>query len=447
MATDKDIIVALEFGSSAIRGIAGNRLPDGSLEILALEHEKTGSDTILRGVIFNIDKTTQAINNIISRMNQKLGRTIVRAYVSIGGQSLRTEKNFINRGLEAMVKVTPEIVDTLMDSNRSTQYPDSVILEALVQEYFLAGRTVTDPVGIQCNILEAHFINVIARQVLKANLEKCMKMAGIEILDFKISPLVLANSLLTENEKRSGCALVDFGAATTTVSVYTGNQLRQLVVIPLGGDSITEDLAKSQTIEKEEAENLKRKHGIAYVPSDNDAPRTYPISTDRSINENELQNIIGARQEEIILNVWEQIKHMSDKLLSGIIIMGGAAQLKDMVEAIKHFTKVDNVKIAKSLITTAKVAPGVMTPQGISIDTLLAILKEGETDCTAETVAEEQESDENTMVTDPTPDNTADDAETTPDDETEEEPKEQKEGLLKKWFKKIQASLEEGDED
>ncbi len=402
MGADKEIIVALEFGTSAIRGIAGKKKSDGSIQILDIEQEHA-TDAIQRGTIYNIDKTTQAITNIIQRMGERLNTQIQRAYVGIGGQSLHTAGNFISRGLETKVKITPELIDNLMDNNRSTQYTDSEILDVIPQEYVVGNRTITDPVGIQTEQIEARFMNVVAKSALLENIHKCMKLAKVEIADMLISPLVLADSMLTDSEKRSGCALVDFGAGTTTVAVYSGNLLRHLVVIPLGGGNITADIAKSQQVEYEEAEALKRKHGVAYVASESDTPQLLPISNDRTLSENELQNIIGARQEEIIANVWHQIENMNSKLLAGIVITGSAAQLKDMPEAIKHFTNFSkNIKLAKSLITTTDVAPGVVTPQGISIETLIALLMHGEVNCASaiepdiETETEGQDTTENT---------------------------------------------------
>lgn len=383
MGAEKEIIVALEFGTSAIRGIAGKRKPDGTIQILDIEQERC-TDAIQRGVIYNIDKTTQAINTIMKRLNERLNVRVRRAYVGVGGQSLHTAGNFISRGLETKVKITPELIDNLMDNNRTTQYTDSKILDVVPQEYVVGNRTITDPIGIQTDQLEARFLNVVAKNILIENIQKCMHLAGIEIADLSISPLALADVLLSDSEKRSGCAMVDFGAGTTTVAVYSGNLLRHLVVIPLGGGNITADIATANQMEHEEAETLKRKYGIAYVAAESDNPQMLSISNDRTLSENDLQNIIGARQEEIIANVWNQIEQMKGKLLSGIIITGGAAQLKDMPEAIKHFTQFDKVKVAKSLITSADVGTGVTTPQGNSIDTLIALLMHGDTNCVSE---------------------------------------------------------------
>ena len=397
MGADKEIIVALEFGTSAIRGIAGKKKADKTIQILDIQQEHV-TDAIQHGVIYNIDKTTQAITNIVERLNERLNICVQRAYVGISGQSLHTVGNFISRGLETKVKITPELIDNLMDNNRTTEYTDSQILDVVPQEYIVGNRTITDPIGIQTDQLEARFLNVVAKNILIENIHKCMRLAGIDIVDLLISPLALADSLLTDSEKRSGCAMVDFGAGTTTVSVYNGNLLRHLVVIPLGGGNITADIATANQLDYDEAETLKRKHGIAYVAAESDNPQFLPISNDRTLSENDLQNIIGARQEEIIANVWNQIEKMSSKLLSGIIITGGAAQLKDMPEAIKHFTQFDKVKTAKSLITTADVAANVTTPQGTSIETLIALLMHGDAICVTEPEREDKEQEEDELT-------------------------------------------------
>ena len=401
MGADKEIIVALEFGTSSIRGIAGKKKSDGTIQILDIEQERT-TDAIQRGVIYNIDKTTQAITNIVGRLSENLNINIYRAYVGIGGQSLHSASNFISRGLEMKVKITPELVDNMMDNNRNTQYTDSQILDVVPQEYVVGNRTIADPIGIQSDQIEARFVNIVAKNTLMENIHKCMRMADIEIADLFISPMALADVLLSDSEKRSGCAMIDFGAGTTTVSVYNGNLLRHLVVIPLGGNNITNDIATAHQMEFEEAETLKRKYGIAYVAAESDTPQQLPISNDRTLSENELQNIIGARQEEIILNVWNQIENLSSRLLSGIIITGGAAQLKDMPEAIKHFTQFQKVKLAKSLITTSDVGAGVTTPQGNSIDTLIALLMHGDGNCIRESEDKAEDTTEgNTIESEP----------------------------------------------
>ncbi len=382
MEAKNDIIVALEFGTSCIRGIAGCKKTDGSVQILGIEHEDT-NEGILKGVIYNIDKTTQAICNIVARLSDKLNMQIYQAYVGIGGQSLHSESNTIKRNLEAIVKITPELTDNIKDNNRQTQYPGAEILDVVAQEYVVGNRATQDPLGVMGDKIEAKFLNIVARTTLRENIEKCMRLAGLNIVGEPIiAPLALAEALLSSNEKRAGCALVDFGAGTTTVQVYKDNILRHLVVLPLGGNNITGDIMNEYLMESDEAERMKRKHGLAYVASPTEKPKQLAHSNGRAVDENELQYTISARQEEIIENAWNQIKAHNKSLLSGIICTGGGANMQDIVNAVQHFSQTEhNVKNAKSLITVADVAAGVNAPMNLNLDTLIALLIQGKAVC------------------------------------------------------------------
>ena len=393
MEAKNDIIVALEFGTSSIRGIAGRKRQDGSVQILGLEKEDA-IDSIQKGVIYNIDRTTSAIHNIVGRLSDKLGVRITRAYVGLAGQSLHTEPNTNKRNMETTVKVTPELIDNMLDINRQTQYAGADILDVVVQEYLVGQKPATDPVGIQCDNIEARFLNVVAKTSLRENIEKCMRNANVAIADFIISPLALADALLTPTEKRSGCALVDFGAGTTTISYYKENILRKLVVLPLGGDTITGDIMNVLQVDQEEAERLKRKYGLAYSPTMVEQPKQIAISNDRVADENLLLGIIANRQEEIVLNVGNQLKDFVPNMLSGIVITGAAAQMGDMVTAINQLTKITRVKNARSLIVSAEVADGVSAPQGTSADTLIALLMKAEVGCTEVIKAVEEKTDD-----------------------------------------------------
>lgn len=131
------------------------------------------------------------------------------------------------------------------------------ILDVAPQEYKVGNNLQANPVGLVGSHIEGRFLNIVARASVRKNLEHCFQQAKIDIADQLIAPLVTANAVLTESERRSGCALIDFGADTTTISVYKNNILRFLTVLPLGGNSITRDITTLQ-MEEEEAERLKK---------------------------------------------------------------------------------------------------------------------------------------------------------------------------------------------
>ncbi len=449
MGEERNIIVALEFGSSAICGIAGQKKQDGSLRILDIEIEKA-DESVQRGVIFNIDTSAEAISNIVERINKKLNIKVRRAFVGVAGQSLHTENKSITMNMEAKEKVTAQFMDKMMDDNLLTEYPASEILDVVPQEYLVGHHSVSNPVGIQTEKIEARYANVIAKSLLSENINTCMHKAGLDVAELLIAPITLADSILSESDKRSGCALVDFGAGTTTVSVYTSNVLRFLTVIPLGGQNITNDLEKSKQLYPEEAETIKRKHGIAYVPVDTDNPKRIPINSNRFIDENELQTIIGARQEEIILNAWEQIKPYKDKLLAGIITTGGASQMRDLTEAFKHFTAFDRITPAKSLITAHEVARDVLTPQDTNIDTLIALLAHGNDNCA--TPAKEPEHKQGPVITQAPPETEPEpkpkEPQTMPDPEPEgkQQPPTGRDHRFGAWYKKFKDYMHSDEE-
>ena len=258
-----DFIVAIELGSTEITGIAGKKNADWSIQILAYASERS-SDCIKKGAIYNLDKTTQSLTSVIRRLEEKLQASIKKVYVGIGGQSVRSLYNTETKQLGEDTKISQALIDSMMQDNREFPLIDQEILAVEPQEYKVGNNLLTEPVGIPADRIEGHFLNIIARHSLKGNIKQCFKQAGYEIADYFISPLMTANTVLTNSEKRSGCALVDFGADTTTVSVYKSNILRHLAVIPLGGSNITKDIT-SQQIEEEDAEQLKLRFASAFT--------------------------------------------------------------------------------------------------------------------------------------------------------------------------------------
>ena len=268
-----EFIVAIELGSSKITGIAGRKNTDGSISVLAIAQEN-GETCIRNGVVRNIEKTVQALSNIIKKLEATLKTRITHVYVGFGGQSIIGVKNTNVRELSTESEVTQDMINELMDANRSMQYPDQQILDAVTLEYKVDNQYQAEPpVGVPCKRLEGNFLNILCRREFYRRLKKCFDQANISILDMYISPLALADSVLTDSEKRGGCALVDLGADTTTVSIFHRNILRKLSVIPLGSANITKDIASLQ-IEDGDAERLKLKYASAFTDGNDTMPST-----------------------------------------------------------------------------------------------------------------------------------------------------------------------------
>ncbi len=377
----KEFIVAIELGSSKMTGIAGKKNLDGSIQVLACVKEDSSS-FIRKGVVYNIDKTAQCLTNIISRLEKQLKTGITQVYVGVGGQSIRSIRNLISKDLPAGTQVTQDMVIELMDSNRNMKYPDQEILDAAVQEYKVDSQYQLDPVGIQCSRIEGNFLNILQRKAFYKNLNKCFETAEINVAEMYLAPLALADSVLTEAERRSGCALVDLGADTTTVSVYSKNVLRHLAVIPLGANNITKDIASLQ-MEESDAEKMKLKYASAFTDNnDIDNNMKYSIDQDRQVEVRKFIEIVEGRLEEIIANVWCQIpEEYCDKLLGGVILTGGGANLKDIEKAFQNYTHIDKIRIAKFVTQTITSSIADINAHDGMMNTVLGLLAKGDINC------------------------------------------------------------------
>lgn len=376
-----EFIVAIELGSSKIRGIAGRKNLDGSINILAVVTEDS-TQCIRKGVVYNIAKTGQCITNIINKLKAQLKREITQVYVGVGGQSIRSVRNVIVKEYPEETMITSEIINELMDANRSMSYPEQEILDAVVQEYKVDKQYQIDPVGIKALRLEGNFLNILWRKQFYDDLNTCFVKAGIAIAEFDLAPIALADSVLTDAEKRGGCVLVDLGADTTTVSVYFKNILRHLAVIPLGGNNITRDIASLQ-MEEGDAEKMKLQYASAYTDNSAiDGSLSYPIDGDRNVESRKFIEIVEARLDEIIENVWYQVpSDYSDKLLGGIILTGGGSNMPNIKEAFQNHTHVEKIRIAKFVTPTITSNNKLINAHDGSMNTVLGLLVKGDQNC------------------------------------------------------------------
>lgn len=381
---DNDFIVAIELGSSKISGVAGKK-KDGTMQILAYAEEKS-LGCIKRGVVYNIEKTYQSVNNIIAKLETTLKTKIKYAYVGLGGQSVRSYKCVIKRNLLTQSYITTEAIDAIRQESYEIPYSDYEVLENFPQEYTVDSSSIAEPVGVMGTNIEGEFLDVIAKQKLRANVSTVFANTNLKIADELISPLQLANNVLTDAEKRSGCALVDLGAETTTLVVYKNNIVRYLVTIPLGSSNINKDLATLQ-IEDAETEDVKLKFGNACQDEETDEMEslTYSTGDGRQLDVALLKSVIEARIAEIVANVGQQIvnSNYSGKLLAGIVLTGGGSNMKNIVKAFTNVTKIEKVRVAKkvnqTVVKTSNAGPIVIeSAESIS---LLSLLLSGTIPC------------------------------------------------------------------
>jgi cell division protein FtsA len=240
-------------------------------------------------------------------------------------------------------------------------------------------------VGIQATHIEGNFLNILQRRAFYKSLNSCFAAANINVAELYLAPLALADSVLTEAEKRSGCALVDIGADTTTVSVFSKNILRHLSVIPLGSNNITKDIATLQ-MEEKDAERMKLKYANAYTDNnDIDNNMKFSIDAERQIESRKFIEIVEGRLEEIIENVWYQIpSDYYDKLLGGIILTGGGSNMPNIDKAFMNHTHIEKVRIANFVTQTVNATQEDIKAKNGMMNTVLGLLAKGDMNCAGE---------------------------------------------------------------
>ena len=326
------VIVAIELGSSKISGVAGQIMTDGSLKVLAYAGVPSSS-CIRHGAVYNLDKTANAIAEVVERLNAILSTSIEKVYVGYNAKGLKSIISKVEHQFEEETVVSQEVIDDMFQQCSEIDYEGYVNLFQESQEYVVDNKrgTETDPMGVACRSLGGSYLNILLKKQVADYIAQCFMMAQVEIVDGYVAPMAQADAILTDDDRQQGCVLVDYGADTTTVSVYKSGMLRYLRVIPLGSALITRDLSAVLKIEPEQAEQLKCTYGLCNLIGSQDASETIMIN-DNKVLLKDIGDIIEARNEEIIRNVCVQIKASgyAEVLYAGIVLTGGGSQLRQL---------------------------------------------------------------------------------------------------------------------
>ena len=331
------VIVAIELGSSKISGVAGQIMTDGSLKVLAYASVPSSS-CIRHGAVYNLNQTANAIADVVGRLDTILSTKIEKVYLGYNAKGLKSLVSRVEHQFDEETVVSQEVLDDMFQQCSEIEYDGYVNLFQESQEYVVDNKrgTETDPMGVACRSLEGNYLNILLRKQVADYIGQCFMAAQVDIVDGYVAPMIQAEAVLSEDDRQQGCALVDYGADTTTVSVYKNGLLRYLRVIPLGSALITRDLSAILKLEPEQAEQRKCTYGLCNLIGNQDNSETVLIN-DKPVPLNEIGEIIEARNEEIIRNVNNQIKASGygDVLYAGIVLTGGGSQLRQLDQAFK----------------------------------------------------------------------------------------------------------------
>ncbi|HSH91105.1 MAG TPA: cell division protein FtsA [Ramlibacter sp.] len=332
----KDLVVGLDIGTAKVMAVVAEIMPGGELKLAGFGI--AASNGLKRGVVVNIDATVQSIQQALKEAELMADCKITRVYTGITGAHIRginSSGMVAVKDREVTAADVARVVETARAINIST---DQRLLLVEPQEFVIDGQDVKEPIGMSGIRLEAKVHIVTGAQSAAENIIKCVRRCGLEVDQLLLNPLASSLAVLTEDERELGVAVVDIGAGTTDVAIFTNGAIRHTAVIPIAGDLITSDIAMALRTPTKDAEDIKVESGYAkQLLADPEHQLEVPGLGDRGprmLSKQALAGVIEPRIEEIFSLVQQVIRESGyeEVLSSGIVITGGSAVMPGMVE-------------------------------------------------------------------------------------------------------------------
>jgi cell division protein FtsA len=292
-----------------------------------------------RGVVSDIEETTRSIKKAMQDAERMAGAEVKSVFAGIAGEHVRA---MTSKGIVAITgdEISRADVDRAHAVARAQEIPaERELLHAIPQEYTVdRNQGVRDPVGMIGTRLETEMYLVTIGSSPATNLRKSVERAGYRVRELVLEPLASALSVLTDDERELGVALVEMGAGTTDVAVFHEGKIRHLGTVSYGGMNVTNDIVQGLGVTQADAEKLKERYGCAYEPMvDPDDVISLPSTVaqgERQIPRELLSHIIHQRMDEIFDLVQREIAGagFAKRLSGGVVVTGGASQMAGVVE-------------------------------------------------------------------------------------------------------------------
>lgn len=342
--TEKSLVVGLDVGTSKIVAIVGESQPDGSVEVIGIgSHPSTG---LRRGVVVDMASTEHAIQRAVEEAELMAGCEIHSVFAGISGSHIRS----LNSDGTVAIKdkeVSEGDVERVLEAARAVPVAaDQKILHVLPQEYVIDNQDgIRQPIGMAGVRLEAHVHVVTAALSATQNISKCVARCGLAVDELIMQPLAASYAVLTEDEKDLGVCLVDIGAGTTDIAVFTDGAIRHTACIPIAGDQVTNDIAVALRTPTQHAEDIKIKYACALVQlARNDESIQVPSvgdRTSRQLARQTLAQVVEARYRELFTLIQAELQRsgFENMIAAGLVMTGGASRIEgaeELAEELFH---------------------------------------------------------------------------------------------------------------
>ena len=348
---EKSLVVGLDIGTSKIVAIVGELQSDGGVEVIGLgSHPSHG---LKRGVVVDMASTEQAIQRAVEEAELMAGCEIHSVFAGISGNhigSLNSDGTVAIKDKE----VSEGDVDRVLDAARAVPVAaDQKILHVLPQEYVIDNQDgIRQPIGMAGVRLEAHVHVVTAALSATQNIGKCVARCGLTVDELIMQPLAASHAVLTADERDLGVCLIDIGAGTTDIAVFTDGAIRHTACIPIAGDQVTNDIAVALRTPTQHAEEIKIKYACALEQlARNDETIQVPSVGDRTsrrLARQTLAQVVEARYRELFTLILAELRRsgLENMVAAGLVMTGGASKIEgaeELAEEIFHMP----VRLAK----------------------------------------------------------------------------------------------------
>lgn len=342
--TERNIIVALDIGTSKVVALVGELDDKNAVEVIAIG--SAPSRGLKHGVVVNIDLTVQSIDRAIKQAEMMAGVDIHTVYTGIAGSHIRSLNS---HGIVAIKdkEVAQGDLARVMDAAQAVALPaDQRIIHVIPQEYVIDHQDgIRDPIGMSGVRLEARVHIVTGAESAAQNIEKCVQRAGFSVEDIVLEQWASSFAVLTEDEKDLGVCLVDIGGGTTDIAVFSGGALRHTAVIPIAGDQVTNDIAVSMRTPTQNAEDIKIRYACAMsqVPNTEDTIEVPSVGDrpPRRLARQTLAAIVEPRYDELFSLVRDELRRsgFESAIAAGVVLTGGSSRMEgavDLAEEVFH---------------------------------------------------------------------------------------------------------------
>ncbi len=369
-------IVALEIGSSKIVGAIAEKTLAGHLSVYHLQEEKH-LNSVRYGIVQNVENIKSSINRILHNLEGMIDGRIKQVYLGVSGRSLHSIVSEVNRSVGSTEPITRELIDRIIHEATSTPVRNYDTVDIVPRAFYVDKVETTNPVGQFGSSIKIKVNLIVAKPALKLNLNRLMTF-GIPVKDYIVTPLAVAEQILTDSDRELGCMLVDLGAETTTVTIYKNGSLIYLSTLPLGGRNLTRDVMNGLSVLEETAENVKKNINNPLDPSNVSNVKIEGVVAP------DAANYIAARTGEIIANINQQLADagVSSDGIQSIILIGGGAHLGGLQQKLEETIKI-KVRMGQNPPTLNILNNEINRMEYIEVFSLLAkaadMIPEGET--------------------------------------------------------------------